>query len=131
VLLIPNEKNVPRAHLIGTLLIVLLITLGLSAFFSWQQLAEGRAIQARAEQAADAQIRAHLTSEMESAVSFLEYTRSQTEAVLRRSLVEQVDSAYQIMAGIHARESGQRPAAEVRRLIVEALRPVRFYDGRG
>ena len=130
-LLIPNEKNVPRAHLIGTLLIVLLITLGLSAFFSWQQLAEGRAIQARAEQAADAQIRAHLTSEMESAVSFLEYTRSQTEAVLRRSLVEQVDSAYQIMAGIHARESGQRPAAEVRRLIVEALRPVRFYDGRG
>ncbi len=130
-LLIPNEKNVPRAHLIGTLLIVLLITLGLSAFFSWQQLAEGRAIQARAEQAADAQIRAHLASEMESAVSFLEYTRSQTEAVLRRSLVEQVDSAYQIMAGIHARESGQRPAAEVRRLIVEALRPVRFYDGRG
>mgnify|MGYP000479328575 CR=1 FL=1 len=90
-LLIPNEKNVPRAHLIGTLLIVLLITLGLSAFFSWQQLAEGRAIQARAEQAADAQIRAHLTSEMESAVSFLEYTRSQTEAVLRRSLVEQVE----------------------------------------
>ena len=129
--LIADEKNVPRAHLIGTLLIVLLITLGLSAFFSWQHLAERTSDRARGEQLARDQVRDRLQGEMNSAASFLDYTHSRTEEVLRRSLVEQVDSAYQIAEAIHARESGKRPAAEVRRLIVEALRPVRFYDGRG
>jgi len=129
--LIADEKNVPRAHLIGTLVIVLLITLGLSAFFSWQQLSENRAALERVEQAAAEKIKARLRGEMDSAISFLEYTRLRTEAVLRRSLVEDVDSAFQIVEAIHARESKRLPAAEVKRLIVEALRPVRFYDGRG
>ena len=129
--LIADEKNVPRAHLIGTLVIVLLITLGLSAFFSWQQLSERRAALERVEQAATEKIRARLRGEMDSAISFLEYTRLRTEAVLKRSLVEDVDSAFQIVEAIHARESKRLPAAEVKRQIVEALRPVRFYDGRG
>ncbi len=129
--LIANERNVPRAHLIGTLVIVLLITLGLGAFFSWQQLAERQAAQQRAEQAATEKITARLRGEMDGAISFLEYTRLRTEDVLKRRLVEEVDSALQIVEAIHARESARRPAAEVKRLIVEALRPVRFYDGRG
>lgn len=129
--LIANERNVPRAHLIGTLVIVLLITVGLGSFFSWQQLAEQQAALARVEQAATEKIKARLRGEMDSAISFLEYTRLRTEDVLKRSLVEQVDSAFQIVEAIHARESARRPAAEVKRLIVEALRPVRFYDGRG
>ena len=29
------------------------------------------------------------------------------------------------------RESKKRPAAEVKKMIIEALRPVRFYEGRG
>lgn len=129
--LIANEKNVPRAHLIGTLVIVLLITLGLGAFFSWRQLTERRAALSRVEQAAGEKIRARLRGEMDSAISFLEYTRLRTEDVLKRSLAEKVDSALQSVEAIHARESARRPAAEVKRLIVEALRPIRFYDGRG
>ena len=129
--LIANEKNVPRAHLIGTLVIVLLITIGLGAFFSWQQLVEQQAALERVELVATEKLKARLRGEMDSAISFLEYTRLRTEDVLKRSLVEQVDSAFQIAEAIHARESARRPAAEVKRLIVEALRPVRFYDGRG
>ncbi|HXE37402.1 MAG TPA: cache domain-containing protein, partial [Azonexus sp.] len=54
-----------------------------------------------------------------------------TEDVLRASISEQVDIAMQVAQGIYDRESSRRPAAEVKRLIVEALRPVRFYAGRG
>ncbi|WP_434514142.1 cache domain-containing protein [Dechloromonas sp. ARDL1] len=129
--LIANEKNVPRAHLIGTLVIVLLITIGLGAFFSWQQLVEQQAALERLELVVTEKLKARLRGEMDSAISFLEYTRLRTEDVLKRSLVEQVDSAFQIAEAIHVRESARRPAAEVKRLIVEALRPVRFYDGRG
>ncbi len=126
-----DEKTVPRIHLLGTLLIVLVLTLGLGAFFSWQHLAEQRASYARIEQTGRAQIEARLSAEMASAQSFIEFTRSRTEDILRRSITEQVDTAMQIVEAIYARESPRRPAAEVKRLIVEALRPVRFYDSRG
>ncbi|MBK7416297.1 MAG: cache domain-containing protein [Dechloromonas sp.] len=42
-----------------------------------------------------------------------------------------VDTAYQVARAIYDKESPRRPEAEVKRLIIEALRPVRFYEGRG
>lgn len=126
-----DEKTVPRIHLLGTLLIVLVLTVGLSAFFSWQYLGEQRASLGRIEQRATAQVHGRLTAEMASAQSFIEFTRLRTEAVLRKSITEQVDTAMQMVEAIYARESKTRSPAEIKRLIIEALRPVRFYDGRG
>ena len=130
-LLIADEKTVPRIHLIGTLAIVLVLTLGLGAFFSWQSLSEQQASLRRIELAAMAQVEARLKAETENAVSFIEFNRLRTESVLRRSLVEQVDNAFQIVEAIYRRESSRRSPAELKRLIVEALRQARFYDGRG
>ncbi|RKT58662.1 signal transduction histidine kinase [Azonexus fungiphilus] len=129
--LVANEKTIPRVHLGGTLLIVVLLALGLGGYFSWKHLHEAQAALERIEQLAGQQVRNRLQAEMEGAVGFIEFTRERTEAVLRENLVGQVDLAYQVAEAIHAREAGRRPPAEVRRLIVEALRPVRFYDGRG
>jgi PAS domain S-box-containing protein len=128
---VADEKAVSRFHLIGTLVIVLLLTLGLGAFFSWQHLAEQQAAQVRVQKAIDEQSRLRLQAEMRSAVDFVEFARSRTEEVLRRSLIDQVDSVLQIVEAIHARESPHRTAAEVKRLIVETLRPARFFEGRG
>lgn len=126
-----DEKTVPRIHLIGTLLTVLVLTLALGGFFSWQSLSEQRAAFARVEQAATQQLEARLQAEMDGVTNFIEFTRSRTEAVLRRSLTEQVDTAFQIVESIHAQEARRRSPAEVKRLIIEALRPARFYEGRG
>ena len=126
-----DEKALPRIHLIGTLVVVLCLTLGLAAFFSWHNFVEQRAAFKRIEQAGASLIEARLSAEMQSAVSFIDFTRSRTEDVLRASITEQVDTVMQVVQSIYERESKQRPAAEVQRLIVEALRPVRFYEGRG
>ncbi|MBS1130758.1 MAG: sensor hybrid histidine kinase [Proteobacteria bacterium] len=126
-----DEKTVPRIHLIGTLLTVLVLTLALGGFFSWQSLSEQRAAFARVELAATQQLEARLQAEMDGVTNFIEFTRSRTEDVLRRSLTEQVDTAYQIVESIYAQEARRRPPAEVKRLIIEALRPARFYEGRG
>ncbi|MDE2439898.1 MAG: cache domain-containing protein [Betaproteobacteria bacterium] len=130
-LLIADEKTIPRIHLLGTLAIVLILTLGLGAFFSWQHLNERQASFGRIEQIARDQVQARLNAEMLNALGFIEFTRSRTEDVLRKSLTDQVDTAMQVVEAIYARESKHHPIAEVKRLIVEALRPVRFYDGRG
>ena len=126
-----NERTIPRIHLIGTLAIVLVLTLGLGGFLSWQHLVEHRASFARIEQAATQQIKHRLTAEMDRSLSAIDFTRSRTEAALRKSITEQVDTAVQIVEAIYSRESPRHPAGEVKKLIVEALRQVRFYDGRG
>lgn len=129
--LIVNERLLPRLHLLATGLVLLVVTLSLAAFFSWQSLHEQSAAFERTEQAINNQQQTRLTAEMMSAIGYLEFTRSRTEALLRQSMVDQVDSAMQMVEALHARESGQRPAAEVQKLITEALRPMRFYGRRG
>ena len=129
--LVADEKTVPRIHLIGTLVVVLLLTLGLAAFFSWQHYNQRQAALLRIEQAGGQLLADRLRAELNSALDFIEFTRSRSEAMLRDSLVDRVDMAMQMATTIHQRESARLPAAEVRKLIVEALRPLRFYEGRG
>ena len=128
---IANEKSVPRIHLIGSIAMVLFLTVALAAFFTWQNLSERRDSFARIEQGVTDQLKARVATEMERSLEYIEFARARSETVLRQSLVQQVDTAFQIAQAIYDRESPRRPAAEVKRLIIEALRPVRFYDGRG
>lgn len=120
--LIANEKTVPRLHLVGTLVVVLSLTLALVGFFSWQNLAEQRASLQRVEAVLQQQQQQRLSAEMDSALSYVEFVRSRTKDVLRHSLVNQVDNAMQVAEAIYQREATRRPPAEVRQLIVEALR---------
>jgi len=128
---VANEKTIPRIHLIGSIVMVLVLTLALAGFFTWQNVAERRASFERIEQGVTAQVRARVTAEMERSLEYIAFARSRSEAALQQSLVQQVDLAYQIAQAIYDRESPRRPAAEVKKLIVEALRPARFYEGRG
>ena len=128
---IANEKSVPRIHLIGSIAMVLFLTVALAAFFTWQNLSERRDSFARIEQGVTDQLKARVATEMERSLEYIEFARARSETVLRQSLVQQVDTAFQIAQAIYDRESPRRPAAEVKLLIIEALRPVRFYDGRG
>jgi PAS domain S-box-containing protein len=129
--LIADEKTIPRIHLVGTLVVVLLLTLALAAFFSWQHVNERQAALTRIEQAGSELMADRLRAELQSAIGFIDFTRSRTEAILRDSLVDRVDMAMQIAQTIYQREAARRPPAEVRKMIVEALRPLRFYEGRG
>ncbi len=129
--LIPNEKTLPRLHLMGTVMVVLVVTLSLAGFFSWQGQREQTAAFERIEQAINTQQQTRLSAEMNSAIGYLEFTRSRTETLLRQSMVEQVDGAMQMVEALYAHETGKRPPAEVQKLIIEALRPMRFYSGRG
>ena len=126
-----NETTMPRLHLIGTLCLVLVVTLAMAAFYSWRNEREHRASFERIEQVITQQQRERLTTEVQSAVGYLEFLRMRTEDVLRRSAVEQVDSAMQIAQALHDREAAHHPPEQVQKLIVEALRPTRFFDGRG
>ena len=123
-----NEHSLPRLHLIGTLTIVMMLTVALGGYFSWRSAQEHQASIERVAQVLRAQQQERLQRELDSAISFLEFTRQRTDTVLRASLREQVDVAMQMVQAIHARESQRHPPEVVKRLIIEALRPVRFYQ---
>jgi len=129
--LLANERTLPRIHLFGTLAIALLLTLLLAAIFSWQSQASQQDALLSIEEAAGEQINARLHAEMDSVLGVIDFSRARAEEQLRRSLVNQVDVAMAIAQSIHERESGRRPAEEVKRMIIETLRPARFFDGRG
>jgi diguanylate cyclase (GGDEF)-like protein/PAS domain S-box-containing protein len=126
-----NEQTLPRLHLIGTLVIVGLLTLILGGYFSWRDAQGRRDSLQRVVQEVQREQEGQLSAEIDSAASFLEFTRNRTEELLKRRLREQVDTALQMVQAIYDRESPKRSKAEVQRLIIEALRPARFYDGRG
>ncbi len=126
-----NEQSLPRLHLIGTLAIVVVLTLSLGAYFSWRNAVDHRASLDRVAQTVSSQQQSRLQAEMDSAINYLEFTRQRTEEVLRKSLRDQVDTAMQVTQAIYDTESPRKPATQVKRLIIEALRPMRFYDGRG
>ncbi len=126
-----NEQTLPRLHLIGTLVIVVLLTAILGGYFSWRDAKSRSDALQRVVQEAQREQEAHLSVELDSAVSFLEFTRNRTEDILKKSLRDQVDTALQLVQAIYDREFPRRRKAEVQRLIIEALRPARFYDGRG
>lgn len=126
-----NETTLPRLHLIGTLVLVLCVTLALAAFFSWQNLSEHRSSMQRIEQVIVEQQQSRLKGEMRSALDYLDFVRSRADQVLRQSAVEQVDAALQIAHTIYQRESVRHPPKEVQRMILDVLRPMRFFHGRG
>ena len=126
-----NEQSVPRLHLIGTLTILMVLTLSLGAYFSWRNAADHRASLDRVAQTVSAQQQSRLQAEMDSAISYLEFTRKRTDEVLRKSIREQVDTAMQVAQAIYTAESPRQSVEQVKRQIIEALRPVRFYEGRG
>ena len=126
-----NETTLPRMHLIGTLVLVLLVTLAMAGFFSWQNEQEEGSAFERIAQVLTQQQKERLTAEMKSAHAYVDFVRQRSEEVMRSRVIEQVDAAVEVAQAIHAREAGHRSAAQVQQLIVEALRPVQFFDGRG
>ena len=88
-----NETTMPRLHLIGTLALVLAVTLLMAGFYSWQNAQEeGRAFE-RVTQVLMQQQKERLKAEMQSAQNYVDFVRQRTEDVLRRRVIEQVDAA--------------------------------------
>lgn len=126
-----DEKSLPRLQLIGTLTVVLVLTIGLGAYFIAQQVSGFRAQKERLESEVLAEQRTRLEAELQTTHEYIESIRISTEIVLRDALRQQVDQIMQMIEAIHRREQGRRSEAEIRQLIIEALRPMRFFDGRG
>lgn len=72
-----------------------------------------------------------LVSEVKSANDYIRYMVAQAETVLKQHSQTEVLKAHSIATTIYQLEHSQRPESEVKALIRESLRDIRFFNGRG
>ena len=126
-----TENNLMRLQLFGMLALVFVLTLALGGYLTVQQSRSFRAESAALEAAALDEQAALLQSSLSTLHDQLDLLRDSAEQVLRQKVREQVDDAVQLATAIYRNEQGRRPDSEVRRLVVESLRPLRFFSGNG
>lgn len=126
-----KSRTLPRLHLAGTLLVVLLLTVFLSGFFSWQKIQDHHDSIQRIETLSFDQVQQRLQREMTAILNDIEYTQAQTEVELRQRLIEVVDLALDTATKLYQQQRDQMAPEALQSLIIETLRPLRFFDGRG
>jgi len=94
-----TDRPLPRYHLVGTLLVVLALALALGASFLWIAHAEHQEALQRLERSFESKKEERLRAEMASAIGYLDFVHSRTEAVLRDALKEKVAMAMQTAQG--------------------------------
>jgi PAS domain S-box-containing protein len=69
--------------------------------------------------------------EVEKVVDYILYEKSRTEQRLKEEIRNRVHEAHAIATNIYSEHSGDYADDEIRKMIKDALRPVRFNNGRG
>ena len=69
--------------------------------------------------------------EVDSAVAYLEFMRSQVEERSSHVIRERGQEAHRIASHLYETYKGKKSRAELENMVREALRPIRFLDGRG
>lgn len=72
-----------------------------------------------------------LQSEVNRAVDYINYMKAQTDITLKNDLKERTYEEYQIAMNIYNQNKSFKSEAEIKKMIMDALRNVRFNDGRG
>lgn len=126
-----REKDIPLLHTAITLLLTTCLVAGLGGFFLYSQYQEfERESQRMTRQLLDQQ-KNQVKQHVESVKDYIYYVRAQSETLLKRTIREETDKAVAVLDSIYVRHKSKMPEVELKKLLIESLRPLRFYDGRG
>lgn len=76
-------------------------------------------------------IQAELKERVASVLDYSDYRSQEIEAVLREELLSRTYEAYGVMESIYKHNKADKSKAEITQMIKDALREIRFNDGRG
>ncbi|MFC1811331.1 cache domain-containing protein [Thermodesulfobacteriota bacterium] len=70
-------------------------------------------------------------NEVEKVIDFISYKHSQVEARLKQDIKNRTYEAYEIAMNIYKENKGDKSSSEIEKMAKDALRPIRFNNGRG
>ncbi len=121
-----------RAMLLRNMMLTALVSIG-TLFLFWGHV-EYRAFVSESEAIRDAFVESQkelIQGEVTNVADYIHYMKDRTEERLRKGIRERVYEAHAIASNIYERNVSTRPLAEIKEMIKDALRPVRYNDGRG
>lgn len=126
-----DAYSIPRYQTWGMMAIVFLLLISIFGFFfSREYVADDQRAALLQQEILETQ-KARLKTELASAQDYIHFMSQQADAVLMKNSKEQVDQAYAVATSIYQRLHGSHSKEEIQQLIREALRDVRFFNGRG
>lgn len=72
-----------------------------------------------------------LKENVDKAVIYIQFQRSKTEARLKQTIESRTNEGYAIAMNIYRENRATRSAAELHKMVKDALKPIRFNNGRG
>lgn len=97
----------------------------------WQGYAEFKRESAAGKEQHIANERENLKIGVQSVVHYVRYMKNQTEKRLEEQIQGRVNEAWAIAGNIYEENKGKKPDSEIKKMIKDALRPIRFNHGRG
>lgn len=126
-----SASSLPRIQVFGMVVIVLVSILSVSGFFLFQTYLNTSDRLDNLRHAVTAQQYAGIRSEVSTAMQYIDHMRSRSEQVLQDGSREHVEHAFNTAMAIYEREKGKRSDEQIKGLIRDALRHVRFFHQRG
>ncbi|MBA4502688.1 bifunctional diguanylate cyclase/phosphodiesterase [Marinobacterium marinum] len=128
-----NADTLPRYQTRVILGMVGVLMLAVSAFFIFNAYSAGKEYIRQQWQVQLERSHQKLRDHVDSTLSYIDFVRQQTETVLKTQVRDEVSQAVSVARAIYAEEQVRNPnnPQAAAQLIREALRDLRFFDGRG
>ena len=126
-----NAKRLPRYQAIASASIILVLFICLAAFMVFRVEQDNQRQLAQLEQQLDQNLSHALQKDLDQLSSKLLYSLHEANQLLNYRVKNSVELAHTIATTIYQRHRHDHDEATLKQLIIETLRPLRFFNGRG
>ena len=127
----PHRKTMRQVLLTNTLLVATLACVLTGSLWVGQEIFAFEADVASLRTRLYSARKERMQKEVDAAKAYLEFMRSQIDERTRRIIRDRVLEAHRIASHLHETYKDSKSRAELEQMVREALRPIRFLDGRG
>ncbi len=126
-----EKGSICRASLASKVAVVSLLILLIGGAWIYEEYHQFKNDCREIETSATDHRKAESREQVEQSIGFIHFMRAQTDERAKTLIRERVYDAHRIAMALHERYAARLGEEEIRDLVKEALRPIRFSDGRG
>ena len=126
-----QRKTIRQVLLTNTLLVATLACVLTGGLWITQEIMAFNASVASLSERLHSARKERMKKEVDAAVAYLEFMRSKVDERTRRVIRERTQEAHRIASHLYETYKDSKSRTELEEMVREALRPIRFLDGRG
>lgn len=126
-----RKISLSAAPFYASLLVILALAVFIGIFWAFNEYQAYRESIENIRNTYEQQYKDRVKEELENVIDFIEFNRNQTIETVEDEIRDRVQSAYTIASHLYSMYRNEKPVEEIRSMVVEVLRPVRWYGERG